>query len=404
MYKYKEFIIICAVMLKYIFLNFFFQMTVAVTAYTQLIFRNKGYSHSLSGVMIAVGQVASVIAPILICAISDKTRKTKFMAFAVIAIGVALFIPTAALSSTWLTAVVFFIASGLFWSMNPMLDGYQSRMFRGNSSQYGTARAAGTFGYVVSLVVFGLLGFPVETDNASICLCFCIVTMLFLAAAVFVPRDIPLTEEERKTPKKAFAFDCFSKKFYLMMFIIGLSRVAQSIPDKLLASYMTEVLDLGNRFTFFYALGAFSEFVMMIIGGRLLEKGKVQPFTLIILSCVGMVARMLIYYFFPNIYAFTFAQLLHSLTFAALHIGIIKFISQDVDKDHFGLATSFYWAIATNLPQTIGVLAGGFIIQNLGYPMLFLLYSIFPVASLVLIAIFRNFFKSSSSSPCAAKV
>lgn len=383
--------------MKYLLLNFFFQSTIALTTYTQLLFRNKGYSHSLVGVMMAIGQIASVIVPILICGISDKTRKTKLMVFVVMAMGVLLFIPSAMLGSVWLTGLVFFVASGLYWSMNPMLDGYQSRMFQGNSSRYGVARAAGTLGYVVALIIFGLIGFPVETDNASICLCFCLTTVIFMAVACFVPRDLPLDGSEKNSEKKSFSLSCFSKKFYLMMLIVGLSRIAQAIPDKLLASYMTEVLDLGNKFTFFFALGAFCEFVMMIIGGKLLEKGKVSSFTMILLSCIGMVARLLIYYFFPNIYAFTFAQMFHALTFAALHIGVMKFISQHVDKEHYSLATSFYWSIATNLPQTIGVLAGGFIIQNMGYPALFMIYSIFPVVSAALCFACRRLFAAGQT-------
>ncbi|MCQ2411494.1 MAG: MFS transporter [Sphaerochaetaceae bacterium] len=379
-------------MLKYLLLNFFFQSTISLTTYTQLLFRNKGYSHSLVGVMMAIGQVASVLVPILICGISDRTRKTKLMTFVITAIGVLLFIPSATLGSVWLTGVVFFIASGLYWSINPMLDGYQNRMFKGNSSQYGIARAAGTMGYVVALILFGLIGFPVETDNLSICLCFCLTTALFLIAASFVPGDLPLEPGQETAQKKSFSFGNFSKKFYLMMLIVGLSRVAQAIPDKLLASYMTEVLNLGNKFTFFYALGAFCEFVMMIIGGKLLEKGKVSSYTMILLSCIGLVVRLLIYYFFPNIYAFTFAQMFHSLTFACLHIGVMKFISQNVDKEHYSLATSLYWSVATNLPQTIGVLAGGFIIQNLGYPMLFLIYCAFPVIAVALCFVYDRLY------------
>ena len=100
--------------------------------------------------------------------------------------------------------------------------------------------------------------------------------------------------------------------------------------------------------------------------------------------------RLAIYYLFPNVWAFTFAQLFHSLTFGALHIGMAKFIAQNVEKEHYSLAMSLYWAIATNLPALLGTLGGGFVIDYLGYPSLFALYTIFPLAAAALCLIFRS--------------
>ena len=61
-----------------------------------------------------------------------------------------------------------------------------------------------------------------------------------------------------------------------------------------------------------------------------------------------------------------------------------KFIAQNVKKEHYSLAMSLYWAIATNLPVMLGALFGGFIIDYLGYRSLFAIYTVFPVAATVL--------------------
>ena len=378
-------------MLRFIFLNFFFQTTVAVVApYVQIVFRNKGYSHSLVGVVIAVGQIASILFPILWCTVSDRTRKTKIMVLVLMVLSVAFLIPSALSPSLALTFVFYFLASSCYWSLNPMLDGYQNRLFRGNSSAYGMARAAGTMGYVLALLVFGLTGFPDETDNRSISLCLLIVSTVFLLVMLRSPKDIPIDPFYGEREKKAFSFKWFNGKFYLMMLLVALSRFGHSIPDKLLASYMTEVLGLGDKFALLIALGALSEFVMMIIGGRLLQTGKAKPYVFMLLASSGLAVRLLIYYFAKNLLVFTLAQLFHSLTFGALHIGMTKFIAQNVDKEHYSLAMSFYWAIATNLPAMLGALMGGFIIDYLGYPSLFAIYTIFPLSAAVLCLAFRR--------------
>lgn len=366
-------------------LNFSLQAAVsAIAPYTQLLLRNKGYSHSLVGVIVAIGQVASIFFPVLFGMLSDRTRKTRLL-FVVLAAGTAIaFVPTAISGSVAVTIGCFFVASALFWSINPMNDGYENRVFKGDSSKYGVGRAMGTLGYLVCLVVFALTGFPVETDNRSIALCTVVTLSVFCFMVLFAPKDEPKSVEPQGNEGRFFSFDWFSSKFYLMMFVVALTRIAEAVIDKLLSSYMTEDLNLGGRFALFVALGAASEFVMMVVGGRLMQKGKVSAYGLIVMSAIGMIVRLLIYRFFPTIEAFTVAQLLHSFTFGALHIGVSKFVAQNVNESHYSLAMSFYWAIATNLPEMIGVLAGGFVIDIFGYGALFASYVVFPVLALVI--------------------
>ena len=378
-------------MLRLVLLNFFLQSTVAVLSpYVQIIFRNKGYSHSLVGVVIAVGQIASIIVPIFMCMLSDRTRRTKAMVITLMVASVALLYPAALSSSMALTFVFYFLTASCFWSLNPMLDGYETRLLSGNASAYGVARSAGTMGYVVALILFGFTGFPDETDNHSIWLCFLIASLVFLLFMFMSPKDVPLENTPDSQKQKAFSFKWFSSKYWLMMLIVALSRFSHAVPDKLLSSYMTEVLGLGDRFALLVALGALSEFVMMIIGGKLLQTGKAKPYLFVLLASAGLAIRLMIYYFAKSLVVFTLAQLFHSVTFGALHIGMAKFIAQNVDKEHYSLAMSLYWAIATNLPGMLGALFGGFIIDYLGYQSLFAIYTLFPLVATVLCVVVRR--------------
>ena len=374
---------IIAPVLRLIFLSFFTQATTAVTSpYAQIIFRNKGYSNTLVGIVLAVGQTASVIMPLLLCMLSDNTRKTRRIALALIVICTVLFFPAAKSGSLLVTCLAFFISFGVFWTINPMMDGYESRLLEGDPAKYGLARSAGTLGYLICLILFALTGFPDETSNDSILLCMVIVNTLFAIALVVAPKDRPRKEGEAKA--KMFSLSWFSGKYYLMMLVIAIGRLGETVINRMLSGYMTEVLNLGSSFTLMIAIGAFSEMVMMFIGGRLLQKGRISAFTAIMLGSIAMVIRLLIYYFFPNVVAFTFAQLLHSMTFGLLHIGVTRFIAQNVEEEHYSVAMSLYWAVATNLPQMIGALIGGVIVDQLGYSGLFLIFSIFPAISVVL--------------------
>ncbi len=370
--------------------------TAAISPYVQVIFRNKGYSHSLIGVILAVGQLATVFIPVLIGMLSDKTRKTKLILIVLGLLSSVAFVPASLSGSLLITFVSYTLASGIFWSSHPLVDGYETRLLKGDASKYGFIRSMGTMSYIVFLVVFGLTGIPDETDNRSICLVAGIVCLAFAVSALFIPEDI---RNERQQEKTRFRLNVFSRKFYMMMFLVGLSRIAQAIIEKLLSSYMMEVLGLGGSFVLYFAIGAFCEFLMILFGGRLLQKGSISAYSMILLSFVGLAVRLLIYFLFPNMVAFVIGQCLHALTFGALHIGVAKFIAQNVSPAHYSLGQSFYWAIATNLPEMLGAFAGGFIIDYMGYANLFAIYSVFPAIAAVLCVVWKKTLAAQGMNP-----
>ncbi len=370
-------------MIRFQILNFNFNTTVAILyPYLQLILRNKGYSYSLTGVMMAIGQVASIILPITLGLFTDRTRRTRSTILLCILISTGLMVPVALVSSVWFCAVALFFAYGLHLSITPMMDGYEERLFNGDSSRYGLVRSIGTMGYVVALLVFGLSGFPDETSNASIITCLVICSVLFILSLAIIPKDSPQEGEREKGA--SFSFRWFGRGFYLMLLVVGLDNMGYAITNSLIPSYLSEVLDLGGGFSLFIAMGSAAEFVVMLLGGRLLQKGRITPYAMIMAACAAMFVRIMTYFLFQNIVAIVFAQLLHGLTFGAMHIGVMKFVSRNVKKEHLSLAMSFYIAFATNLPQMLGTMAGGFIIDSLGYRGLFGIYSVFPVIALAL--------------------
>ena len=379
---------IMAVVSRLILLCIFNQATTAaVSPYVQIILRNKGYSHSIVGLILAFGQIATVIIPMLIGLLSDRTRKTKPIIIVLAMLSCVAFMPAALSGSLVLTFITFFLASGIFWSTHPIVDGYETRLLKGDASKYGLIRSMGTMGYIVFLIIFGITGFPDQTDNTSICTSIAIVCAALVVVSFFIPNDIPAEKKELRT---RFSLSVFSRKFYLMMLLVGLSRISQAVIEKLLSSYMMEVMGMGGNFVLYVAWGAFCEFLMILFGGKLLQKGTVSAYSMILLSFIGLAVRLLIYCLFPSVVGFVFGQTLHALTFGALHIGVTKFIAQNVESAHYSLGQSFYWAIATNLPEMLGALAGGFIIDWFGYRNLFAVYSVFPAVAAILCIAFRK--------------
>ena len=364
------------------------QATIAtLSPYLQIIFRNKGYSHSLSGTLIALCQLSAIIMPLIISSLSDKRGKTKPMIILCGVLSILLSMPFLLSESFPVVVVSAFLLNGFFWCLNPLADGFINRKLSGDSSKYGVIRAMGTLSYVTALVLFGITGFPHENDNSSILTCMMIFLPLLVLGSLFLKED--MREKAVSEKGKLFSFSWFPKRFYLFMGIVALTRIGQSVVEKLLPSYMTENLGLGDSFVLFVALGAVFEFFCMIIFGKLNRKGILSSTTILTISAVGLVARLLLY-LVPGLPAFILAQTLHGLTFGALHLCATSYTAANVDKNHYDLGMTLYWSLATNLPEMIGALCGGFIIDSFGYPMLFFSYAFFPLLAVILSIVFKK--------------
>lgn len=355
--------------------------------YLQIIFRNKGYSHSFSGTLIALCQLSAIIMPLIISSLSDKRGKTKPMIILCGAASIVLAFPFFLSNSIPLVILSAFLLNGFFWCLNPLADGFINRKLSGDSSKYGIIRAMGTLSYVVALILFGVTGFPHENDNSSILSCMMLFVPLLVIGSMFLKEERRV--DTKTTNDRLFSFSWFPKRFYIFMGIVALTRVGQSVVEKLLSAYMTENLGLGDSFVLFVALGAIFEFCCMIVFGRLNKKGKISSTSILIISAIALTLRLLLY-LIPGLVSFVIAQTLHGLTFGALHLSATSYTAENVDKNHYDLGMTLYWSLATNLPEMLGALFGGFIIDSYGYPMLFMSYSFFPLLAVILSFVFKK--------------
>ena len=359
----------------------------AFCPYQQIILRNKGYSHSLCGVLIALTQVSAIIIPLIISSFSDKTSRAKTFIFFSALLALIFSIPYLLSLNIYVVIISAFIMSGLLWSINPLCDGFVNRALGSDTSKYGSIRSMGTLSYMLVLVIFSLSGFPNESENKSILIALAICFTVLLISLIPV-KEIK-SEKSKSEKEDVFSISWFPKRFYIFMVIIAITRIAHSIVEKLLSSYMVENLNLGSFFLLFVALGAFCEFICMFLFSHLRRRGVVNSWHLLLLSSIGLALRLILY-LIPSFWAFFVAQMLHGLTFGAAHVAATGYAADNVEPEHYGLAMTLYWSLAVNFPQMLGAFGGGFIIESFGYPMLFLSYSIFPIIGIVLCFVFKK--------------
>lgn len=374
-------------------LSFFLQpVNGAYSSYLQLILRNSGYTQSMVGVIIAVGSIASIILPFFAGAVVEKTGNDKLLMFLGAVTGVMTIVPAILGAPVWLTLITFFICLGMNWMTLSLADGYINKCINNDNAKYGLIRGLGTLGYVVFMVMFSLTGFPDETNNYQILQNIILCTSLFLIFLLLSPDTRKLNSKKTEEKRKFFDSSWYDKTFWIFVVTVAFSRIPMATFDKLLPSYMTEVLSLGKWFTAFTALGAFAEFFMLVFGGKDAAKRGTNPINLLILSCVGILLRLLLYISSDSIVVFALAQTMHALCFGACHLAVNSYITHNVAPEHVSGAFAIYWTLGTNLPQLLGTLLGGFVIDYLGYPVLFAINMGFPLITLCLIFAFRSLY------------
>ena len=375
-------------MIQLFLMQFFLQpLNGSVANYTQILLRNKGWSFSLIGVLIALGQITTILGPMVITALAERRGTEKRALLLCSILSLVFHIPFVLSGSKALTMVSYIVSCIFIWSLNPLSDGIINKYCSlTGRNLYGKIRATGTAGYVLIMFLFSVLAWPSEGNNNQIMLNIALFTALFMVFAAATPdagRDVHKIDRTDES-EGVFRVSWFDSRFYLLMLIIGISKVSMAVIDKMLMGYMTEEMGLGRWFTAFIALGALAEFAVLIVGDRLLEKKRVRDYNLLLFSSLALAVRLVSYSLTKNVYVFAYAQLLHGLVFGGCHIATIHWIHNNVPRKHYSVAMSFYHCVAINLPVMLGSLAGGFIVDSMGYRSLFIIYALFPLLSLVL--------------------
>ena len=367
--------------------------TSAVSPYVQILLRNMGFSQTLVGIVLACGQIAATVIPLAIGAMVDRRGSVKRTIFMCLGCSIAAFVCMLLKLPVFPLAALYTISQAAFKCFDPILDSYFTSAFRGDPGTYSNVRATGTIGYVIMLTFFALTGFPSKDSNVQIITNIIVYFLLFGLFVAIAPK--PVTSEKSKDEEhERFRLAWLDKSFYVLMIIISFSKIAMGVIDIMLGSYMTEVLHLGDSFSLFVAFGAFCEFFVFIIFGRLLKKNKITIWGLLMLSFIGIFVRLTLYYTTSSIAMFLVAQSLHGFSFGCNHIAATSYIGKTVNPKHRNLAMSIYFSVAINFSNMLGVLFGGMLIDMVGYNGVFKIYSILPLISAGLCIYFKKLINS----------
>ncbi len=373
-----------------LYISFFFVYAIyaVINPFLQVMLRNLGYSYDMVGLLLSLYEVAGIVGPLVLAHRIDKRGDMRGAllfgtVFTSLGVFILMFSRIHALTVLGLVVVAFFMRSLL-----PILDSYVNNLFNGDAQKYTALRSFGTVGFVFFSLAFALANKPNLESNISIGMYALVGCLLFFIPVLF------WKAEPKRAKGSCLLVSEPEGKWYDRAFIVGLviiafNRISMSSITSFFSLYLVEELSI-NAISLMNAIGAGSEYGAMILAGILIQRKKVLPVHLLMISSVAMVVRLLIYAFVPTLGGVLAAQLLHSLCYGFFHPAAIFFVARRVKRSHRTVGMSMYVSLGTGLPAVIGSSLGGLVVEQFGYRSLFMGYSLFALLSLVLsIAFYR---------------
>jgi PPP family 3-phenylpropionic acid transporter len=393
------------------------------TPYLQILLRNLGYGPAAVGLFLSLFEIVGIVGPLVLARLADGMgRKREALALSAVLILVSL--PGLAFRApAWVTGLALAVFALGLKTLVPVMDseGISFAQASGRATSYGSMRVMGSLGFMAAAL--GLQAFPAFAGGPpwAIALALAATTIAFLATMPLLGRrekpsapDAPVAQAARATratasamgetktrtshpvepgpatatgtPKETRRFD---PVFALGLVIMALGRFSIAPISSFISIWASEEL----RFPavgLVWAIAAASEIPLMLLASRIIPKTGTMG--AIAISSLALVARLCIYAFVPTAAGLIIGQLLHSLCFGLFQPAAVGFVAERVPPERRATGMAIYSGLGVGLPAVLGSALGGIVIEAAGYRALFLSFTGFALASLVLFAITRKRF------------
>ena len=338
--------------------------------YLIFLLRDIGYTTLWIGILFGIFEGAGLAGPFLLGYLSDKTGNYRFSLLVSCILPAVVIFPLIIWVNPLASAVfLFFIAFGLR-SLISLIDAITTVQI-GASGNYGKLRVWGSIAFIVMTLFFQWTRILKPYNALNIAIWIFIISILCIIPTLIIPKPLLKsrveyqgTEKEKPAAAKQYVFCGYS--------IIFLSRFGMAAIIAYFSLYMIEVVK-WEAVGLMWALAAVAEVPFLFLSKKLIHKFGAMP--LLAVSAMGVVLRLLILAFFPVNFWVVISTLLHSVCFGIYHPAAIQFVSSLYPAEKRGTGMSMYMIMGTGLPAILGALAGGAIIQVLGYKPLFLIYA-----------------------------
>jgi PPP family 3-phenylpropionic acid transporter len=371
-----------------------------ISPYLSVLVRGLGYSASTVGLLLGIFEAAGIVGPFVLGRLVDRWGRYKPGLLICVVLMLLPGLPLAHTANPLISALLLCVLAVGNKSSIPLMEA-MTTLVVGKEGNYGKIRSFSSVAFICSVLF--LQWFPWLPRNSSINIGIWISVMA-LAALVFViilPDRLSVRGERR--PAAGISPPGISPAgvsppgsarwirnplFILGLVMIGLSRIAMSPVLSFISLYVTERVH-WDAVGLVWAIAAAAETPLIFFSRKIIQRFK-SPLKVIFLTCFALILRLLIYAFLPYPPAVITAQLLHSLCYGLFHPAAVAFISTNVPPEYRATGMTMYLSLGTGLPALLGNILGGFIVEHLGYQVLYGSYTVFVIMAMGLYLVIRR--------------
>jgi MFS transporter, PPP family, 3-phenylpropionic acid transporter len=376
-------------------LNFFllYSIFAVITPYFPVLLKAQGFTKTNIGSIMACFAAMGVLSPFLWGYISDRARDRRpIIAFATLGACI-MFLSFSRIYSLTL-ALLAAIAFGFFYRpIIPLVDGQVLRYIHEHGGDYGKPRASGSIAFIFWLIVLETIGISAIGSGRLIMFTAIIIFSLAHAGGLFL---LPLTDREsneqanRHIPVKRH-FDwtaIFCASFLFFLFTSFLQRFAMMGQYIFFTLFVEEEIGY-HKPGLLWMLGAVAEIPFLFFGFWFVRRVGVKA--LLAAGALAAMLRLIGYSIAPGPVSLALLQIFHAFTFGAYHIACVTYINRTIPADMKQSAMTIFVAGSLGLSSVLGSQAGGWLIDQVGYRKMYLVFaSIAALAFLLTVLLIRE--------------
>jgi MFS transporter, PPP family, 3-phenylpropionic acid transporter len=364
-----------------------FTVFAVITPYLAIMVRGLGYSPILVGILLGIFEGSAIAGPFLFGYWADKIGNFRFPIIVSCIIPAITAIPLVRFINPVVSALLLAGMAFGFRSSTSLLDSITTVRI-GKSGDYGKIRACGSLGFIGFLLFLQYTPFLKPDSSKNIAFWIVVTSTAVIVYLFFLPHSLfDSIEHEHDKINVQKRIPLLSAFFIGGFAIIFLCRFAMSSVYTYFPLYLTEVLN-WDAVGIMFALSSASEVPIMFISVKILRRFGALP--LLAVSAGGIALRLLLWAIFPYKPIIIAGQLLHALCFGVYHPAAVQFISSVFPAKQRGIGMPVYLALGSGLPALLGNMAGGVIVEGLGYRPLFAIYAGTAVIAILIFCFIRK--------------
>lgn len=388
---------------------FFFSMSLLYTAsfavagpfvqfYTMFL-DSRGLSTEDIGYAMGLFAFSKIFSVIITASIVSKSHKPHlFLVGACLTAGfIMLMIDILHLSGQILIPMTFLFS--LVWSINvPLTEGFAVRLCHLQPSlNYGRMRLFGSLSFILSGLLAGML---IDNYSITVLLDFIVIATILTALSGLLLPDFYTLERQKHIadttqPPSQNVIKTVLCHRPLMTIIMGTSimHAGHAVLMQYSAIAWQAQGYTGKMIASFVAVGVIAEIIIFWFN-QPLDK-KIQIYHYFIIAGLASVIRWIGMSFEPNIIGIFVLQSLHAFTFGALHLGVVRFIRENMHAHYQAASQLIYGGVMWGFVMIPATITAGYLYNDFGQNAYYFMALIAFIGSLILFLPFipKNDFK-----------